>query len=165
MRSWWLLVVVLALAGSGCVSNRYGAISKEVGDRMMSQRRAEILAEPKGDYYIGRRYVLPQMKFWGYLREPGAAWETAKIVLMDESVTRVPDRLAEEGEGLNWQYDHNYEYVIRGEYTGKTGYDPISNFQIPIFRPRSFELKKRDGGFLYLPGERPKKGQLPSRPR
>lgn len=165
MRRGLIGVAVLGWLVVGCATNRYGAIGKEAGDRMMTQRRAEILGEPRGNYYIGRRYVLPQMKFWGYLREPGAAWETAKIVLMDESATRVPDRLPEEGEGLSWQYDHNYEYVIRGGYTGKTGYDPISNFQIPIFRPTAFELKKRDGGFLYLPGEKPKAGQLPPRPR
>ena len=165
MKGSWLLLLVLGVLVGGCESHRYGHLSKEVGDRMMAQRRSEILAEPRGNYFVGRRYVLPEMKFWGYLREPGAAWETAKIVLMDESVTRVPDRLPEEGEGANWQYDHNYEYVIRGQYTGKTGYDPISNFQIPIFRPTSFELKRRDGGFLYLPGEKPKAGQLPARPR
>lgn len=160
-----LLIGLIALVGVGCESNRYGRFSKEVGDRMMSQRRAEIQAEPRGNYYVGRRYVLPYKRFWGYLREPGAAWETAQVVLMDESSTYVPDRLPEEGEGRIWGYDHNYEYHVRGAYTGGTGYDPNSNAQLPIFRPTSFELKKRDAGFLYLPGEKAASGQLPPRPR
>ncbi len=42
----------------------------------MSQR---IVAEPAGDYFIGRRYYKPDYKFWGYIRRPGQPWSGDKV--------------------------------------------------------------------------------------
>ena len=37
----------------------------------VSDRKAQIAAEPRGDFYYGRRYFVEKTRFWGYLREPG----------------------------------------------------------------------------------------------
>src|SRR5688572_22391222 len=66
---------------------------------------AEINAEPPGDYFIGRRYYKVDYKFWGYVRKPGQAWSTAKMVMMNEHQKLAPDReLGKLGS------DNNYEY-------------------------------------------------------
>src|SRR5262245_4906707 len=59
-------------------------------------RNAGILAEPRGDWYIGRRYFTQKVRYWGYLRRPGELWESAKLVVMDENRgISQPDRLPE----------------------------------------------------------------------
>ena len=57
-------------------------------------RNAAILAEPRGDWYIGRRYFTNKVRYWGYLRRPGQLWNDAKLVVIDENRgIRTPDRL------------------------------------------------------------------------
>src|SRR6184192_3512839 len=55
----------------------------------MAQR---IAAEPAGDYFIGRRYVKPNFKFWGYVRRPGQPWSSAQLVMLNENQKLAPDR-------------------------------------------------------------------------
>ena len=121
----------------------------------------EIKAEPRGDYYIGRRYYVRRIHTWGYLRRPGQPWSSAKVVIMNESSKRVPDRLPEYGTGKIFGFDHNYEYKIRGSYTGRTVYDPNSNARLPEFRPTSFEVLEKTPGFLFKPGQRYNPGLMP----
>ena len=61
----------------------------------INARNAEIAREPRGNYFVGRRYHVPATRFWGYLRQPGQTWRTAQLVIMDESSCRTPDRLPE----------------------------------------------------------------------
>ena len=61
----------------------------------INARNAEIAREPRGNYFVGRRYHVPATRFWGYLRQPGQTWRTAQLVIMDESACRTPDRLPE----------------------------------------------------------------------
>jgi hypothetical protein len=35
-------------------------------------RNAAIAGEPRGDWYVGRRYFTEKCRYWGYLRKPGA---------------------------------------------------------------------------------------------
>ena len=65
----------------------------------MSQR---IVAEPAGDYFIGRRYYKPDYKFWGYIRRPGQPWSTAELVMLNEKQKLAPDR-----ERLDFGSDNN----------------------------------------------------------
>ena len=58
----------------------------------LAEREATIATEEQGEYFVGRRYYIPLCRFWGYLREPGQSWRTAKLVMMDESVVHTPDR-------------------------------------------------------------------------
>ena len=88
----------------------------------INARNAEIAREPRGNYFVGRRYHVPATRFWGYLRQPGQTWRTAQLVIMDESSCRTPDRLPEYAGSPRYAYDNNYEYRVYGKYTGKYGY-------------------------------------------
>ncbi len=117
-------------------------------------REAEIAAEPKGNYYIGRRYHIPYTRFWGYMREPGKSWRTAGLVMMDESVCRTPDRGPEDPlPGAVFGTDNNVEYIVKGAYTGTKAYDPSTNQVLPVFRPTGFEVRSKQPGFLFVPSE------------
>ncbi|MAS94596.1 MAG: hypothetical protein CMO55_15460 [Verrucomicrobiales bacterium] len=124
-------------------------------------RNAQIATEPTGNYYIGRRYWTDGTRFWGYLRQPRQPWSEAKLVIMNETITKQPDRVPEEGTGLTHGYDHNYEYRIWGSFTGKTIYDPNSNFVVPEFRLSKYEVISQNPGFLFYPGETYSPRRLP----
>lgn len=168
MGRWWLLglaLVATALA-PGCAgtggSSQFGGIDPAVARRMMDERAAAIAAEPPGDYFVGRRYVVTHTRFWGYLRGPRQPWSTARLVAMNEDRVRVPDRLPEVGDFKVFGFDHNHEYVIRGRFTGRTVYDPNSNLELPEFQPTSFELRSPAPGFLFRPGEKLDRSSLPA---
>lgn len=125
---------------------------------------ALIKAEPRGSHYIGRRYYVEKTRFWGYLRRPGQPWEEARLVVMNEDVSRTPDRLPERPRGAQgYGFDHNYEYKLNGRYTGETIYDPNSNMFLPEFRLESYELISASPGWLFSPGERYDPKRLPKR--
>jgi hypothetical protein len=97
--------------------------------------RQRIAAEPPGDYYIGRRYFKPDFKFWGYVRRPGQPWSTAKLVMLNEKQKLAPDRAA-----LKFGSDNNYEYKLKGEFSGETVYEPASNRMYPEFVLKDYEV-------------------------
>lgn len=128
-------------------------------------REAEIAQEARGDYYVGRRYMIPYTRFWGYLRKPGESWRTAKLVMMDESRCRTPDRGMEPPvEGAVYGTDQNAEYIIKGSYTGTNAYDPSTDQVLPMFRPTAFELRNAKPGFLFVPSEDYNEGSVSLRP-
>jgi hypothetical protein len=118
-------------------------------------RRQAILAEEPGDYYIGRRYHIERTRYWGYLRRPRNGWETAKLVLMNESLQPVPDSLLgqPDGERMPVQPDHNFEYRIYGHYSGRNAYDPSSNMVLSEFILEDYELIDSAPGWLFDPQE------------
>ena len=121
----------------------------------LAQREAEIARETPGDYYVGRRYYLPYTRFWGYLRKPGESWRNAKLVIMDESVVRNPDRGYEPPvKGAIFGFDQNYEYFLSGSYTGEMAYDPSTDQILPVFRPTQFTVRDKKPGFLFVPSEK-----------
>ncbi len=120
----------------------------------LREREAAIAQEEKGEYFVGRRYYIPLCRFWGYLREPGQSWRTARLVMMDESVVHTPDRGPEEPlPGATFGTDQNVEYIVKGKYTGKDAYDPSTNQVLPMFRAESYEVRNREPGFLFVPSE------------
>ena len=120
----------------------------------LREREAAIAKEVKGDYFVGRRYYIPLCRFWGYLREPGQSWRTAKLVMMDESLVHTPDRGPEEPlPGATYGKDQNVEYVVRGKYTGEQAYDPSTDQVLPLFRATSYEVRSKEPGFLFVPSE------------
>lgn len=120
----------------------------------LRKREALIAQEEKGDYFVGRRYHIPLCRFWGYLREPGQSWRTAKLVMMDESVVHTPDRGPEEPlPNATFGKDQNVEYIVKGRYTGEHAYDPSTDQVLPLFRATSYELRNRKPGFLFIPSE------------
>ncbi len=127
-------------------------------------RDAEIRMEPKGDWFIGRRYVTWRTRFWGYLRRPGELWDNSKLVVMNERVRQQPDRLPEAPEsGPGHGYDHNYEYRIWGSFTGRIVYDPNADLELPEFQLTRYEMLKRSPGFLFDPREDYDPKRLPGR--
>ncbi len=120
----------------------------------VAAREREIAAEAPGEHFIGRRYYVPYTRFWGYLREPGKSWRTARLVIMDETLCRTPDRGYEPPvKGAIFGTDQNVEYTICGSYTGENAYDPSSNQILPTFKASSYTVRNREPGFLFKPSE------------
>ncbi len=165
-RVWGLVAGGLAaLLGTGCVTSGsgdgFGNSPAELA------RKAQILAEPQGNYFVGRRYHIDRTRFWGYVRRPRQSWKTSKLVVMNEAYKRVPDRLPElpAGTALRFSYDHNYEYKLYGRYSGRKVYDPNANLFLPEFMLTGYELLDPEPGWLFEPRERNDPSQLPFLPR
>jgi hypothetical protein len=120
----------------------------------VAERDQAIRNEPSGDYFVGRRYFVKSTTFWGYLRKPQQAWSTAQLVILNESSLYSPDRLPEFGDGKTHGYDQNFEYRIRGYYTGSKVYDPNSNQFYPEFLLQNCELLSKNPGWLFSPSDR-----------
>ncbi len=136
-----------------CTSSSVG--SGNLGGPTAEARNAAIASEPDGDFYYGRRYFVEKTRFWGYLRKPRQSWSRAKLVMMREDVKRVPDRLSENGQpGQKYGYDQNYEYKIRGRFTGNKVYDPNSNQILEEFMLTDYEVLNRQPGWLFRPDDR-----------
>lgn len=120
----------------------------------LAEREAQIAQEPQGDYFVGRRYYIPYTRLWGYLREPGKSWRTAKLVMMDETTVHTPDRGPEPPlKNAVYGTDQNVEYIVHGRYTGEKAYDPSTNQILPLFRATSYEVRDKKPGFLFIPSE------------
>jgi len=129
-------------------------------------RKAQIAAEPRGNFYYGRRYFVEKTRFWGYLRKPGKSANSARLVIFNESKKRNPDRLPENGPaGRRYGFDQNYEYRIYGNYTGRSLYEPNSNQVLPEFMLTRYELLDKNPGWLFSPSDRYSRTQLTLRPR
>jgi len=156
-----LLISVLPLFSS-CESTE----SSGGGGPQNAARNAAILAEPRGDWFIGRRYFTNKVRYWGYLRRPGHLWDEAKLVVMDERRgIRTPDRLPEmpAGGGPAHGFDHNYEYRIWGDFTGETCYDPNSDRELPLFAARRYEVITTEPGYLFNPRDHYNPNYIPAR--
>jgi hypothetical protein len=94
-----------------------------------------IAAEPPGDYFIGRRYFRKEFHFWGYIRRPGQPWNAARLVVLNENQKLAPDR-----EQLSVGSDNNYEYKMRGYFSGDKVYELVSNRFLPEFVLLNYEL-------------------------
>jgi hypothetical protein len=139
---------VLTQCGGTMGTGNMGGPAKEVRD-------AKISSEPTGDFYYGRRYFVHKTRFWGYLRKPREPWSRAKLVVFNESRKTNPDRLPELGPpGQRYAFDQNYEYRIRGHYTGREVYEPNSNQFLPEFMLTGYELVDRSPGWLFRPDDR-----------
>ena len=140
--------------------------SGNMGGPTVEERNARISAEPGGDYYVGRRYYVEKTRFWGYLRKPGQPWKNAKLVIMREDRTHNPDRLSENGQaGQRYGYDNNYEYRVRGNFTGRNDYDPNSDQVLPEFMAGGFEVVDRQPGWLFRPDDRYDRIRITMTPR
>lgn len=103
-----------------------------------------IRAEAPGNYFIGRRMHKQDYKVWGWVREPGKPWKSAKLVMLNEQQTLAPDR-AQNRIGS----DNNYEYRLTGSFSGETVYEPASNRFYPEFILVGAELKSTSPPNIY----------------
>ncbi len=121
-----------------------------------------IYQEPLGDYYVGRRFHLKGTRLWGYVRRPREPWRQARLVVMNESVMKQPDRLPELNlRGPSHGYDHNYEYHLRGQFSGEEVYDPNSNLFVAEFVLTGYTEVSKAAGFLVRPGDTSNQRRLP----
>ncbi len=142
-----------------------GSISHEEEVSAIRERNQAIASEPRGKFFYGRRYHIPFVRFWGYLREPGQPWSQAKLVVMDESVKKTPDRLretrsADKKEGVDHGFDANYDYRLYGYYTGKRAYEPNTDMVLPVFRLTGYEVLNREPGWLFTPKEKYRQDEI-----
>jgi len=162
-----LLLAGAALFTTSCTTTGGGSSSSgrlpaaALNHPQVQERNARIAQEAPGNYFIGRRWWTDGTRFWGYLRKPGEPWSESRLVIMNESLQKQPDRVPEEGVERVHGYDHNYEYKVWGSFTGNTVYDPNSNFRIPEFRLSRYELVSSNPGFLFWPGEKYSSRRLP----
>jgi len=96
---------------------------------------AAIRAEAPGDHFIGRRMYKSDYKMWGWVREPGKSWTTARLVMLNEQTKLAPDR-----EAGKIGSDNNHEYRLHGRFTGDTVYEPASDKFYPEFLLTGCEL-------------------------
>jgi hypothetical protein len=148
----FLAALSLALTLSQCAGSLG---SGNMGGPTVEERQAAIAAEPRGDHYIGRRYYVQKTRFWGYVRRPGESWDRSQLVMIREDKKRQPDRLPENGPpGQRYGYDQNFEYKLRGYFTGRKAYDPNSNQILPEFMLTGYEVLNRQPGWLFRPDDR-----------
>jgi hypothetical protein len=124
-----LPIAAAALLVAGCASEPQGIQQARL------ETAAQIQNEPRGNYYIGRRYYKPMYKFWGYVRRPGEPWSASQLVMLNEKQKLAPDRAQ-----VNFGVDNNYEYKLFGEFSGEKVYEPASNGLYPEFVLKGYEL-------------------------
>jgi len=109
-------------------------------DPEVAARRAAIMEsirqEAPGDYFVGRRLYKREYKMWGWVRRPGQPWNQAQLVMLNEQRTLAPDRAAG-----TLGSDNNYEYHLRGYFSGDKVYEPASNRFYPEFVLTGYDLK------------------------
>jgi hypothetical protein len=143
-----LLCLCLATLLTGCVDPMI--------EQHMATRRMMIANEPRGDWFIGRRFYIGRTQFWGYIRRPGQSWDDSRLVMMNESQKRAPDRLQElpADDSPAHGFDHNREYKLWGRFTGKKIYDPNSDLFLPEFMLTNWEVYNESPGWLFHPKEK-----------
>jgi len=151
-----LVAIACALLVNSCSTGGYSSIGTygpaNMGGPSTAERAAKIASEPTGDFFYGRRYYVEKTRFWGYLRKPRQSAKTGRLVVFNESRKRNPDRLPESGPvGQRYGFDQNFEYRIRGYYTGKKVYEVNSNKILPEFMLTGYELINRKPGWLFSP--------------
>jgi hypothetical protein len=105
---------------------------------------ASIAAEKPGNYFVGRRLFKNDYKMWGWVRSPGQPWNTARLVMLNEQRRLAPDR-ATGTLGV----DNNFEYHLRGYFSGDQVYEPASNRFYPEFVLTDYELIDRTPPLIF----------------
>ncbi len=139
LSRWCSVALLLILAGCD------GPEQSGLRAAQLAQRSA-IMREAPGDYFVGRRYYNPNYKFWGYIRKPGQSWREAKLVLLNERQKLAPDR-----EQNQFGVDNNFEYHLRGYFTGETVYEPASNRFYPEFMLTGWEIVDKTPPSIFPP--------------
>lgn len=103
-----------------------------------------IRAEAPGNYFIGRRMYKKDYKMWGWVREPGKPWSTAKLVMFNEQRKLSPDR-----EKSELGFDNNYEYRLDGYFSGAKVYEPASDGFYPEFVLTGYTVRTTNGVNIY----------------
>jgi hypothetical protein len=103
-----------------------------------------IRAEQPGNYFVGRRMYKKDYKVWGWIREPGKPWKSAKLVMLNEQTKLAPDR-----EKNDIGSDNNFEYKLSGYFSGQTVYEPASDGFYPEFVLTGYEVRSTKPADIY----------------
>lgn len=134
-----------AVLGAGILLVLAGCeTTPQIDAERQAAMEAAIRAEPPGDYFIGRRMFKRDYKVWGWVREPGKPWKTAKLVMFNEQRTLAPDRAAGKLGA-----DNNTEYKLTGFFSGETVYEPASNRFYPEFVLLGAEIRSTSPPSIY----------------
>ncbi len=160
--------LVLLAATCGLLTQCGGSMggSGNLGGPTVEERNAKIASEPTGDFFYGRRYFVEKTRFWGYVRQPRQSASRSKLVILKEDKKQSPDRYSENGpDGQRYAFDNNFEYRLRGYYTGEQAYDPNSNQFLPTFMLTGYEVVDRNPGWLFRPDDRYDRFRITMLPR
>ena len=148
-------LILILLASCAPIGGGYnGGGRPNMGGPTVDERKQQIATEARGDFFYGRRYYVQKTRFWGYLRKPGKGWHSAKLVVFNEKLGRQPDRYSETGPtDQRYAFDHNYEYRIRGHYSGKKVYEINSNQFLDEFILTGYELVNKNPGWIFTPND------------
>lgn len=108
----------------------------ETTDSSRAAMQAAIRAEPPGNYFVARRMYKKDYKVWGWVRQPGQPWKTARLVMLNEQQTLAPDRAINKIGS-----DNGYEYRLTGYFSGQQVYEPASNGFYPEFVLQGAEVR------------------------
>jgi len=128
------LVAVAAIAGlllTGCETVDSDAPAR-------AAMNEAIRMEAPGNYFVARRMYKKDYKMWGWVREPGKPWSSAKLVMLNEQQKLAPDR-----EANDIGSDNNVEYRLTGGFSGDTVYEPASDSFYPEFVLTGYEVINR----------------------
>ena len=128
MNLRWITAALCGLILAGCETVDSGAADRAAINEA-------IRAEQPGDYFVARRMYKRDYKVWGWVREPGKPWKSARLVMLNEQRKLAPDRQAGKIGS-----DHNTEYKLTGFFSGDTVYEPASNGFYPEFVLTGYEV-------------------------
>lgn len=148
--------ILLLLSSLLILSSCATTMDDPMTQQQIANRNAAISMEPRGNWFIGRRFYIERTQFWGYIRRPGQSWDNSQLVMINENQKLQPDRLPEApSAGANGHgFDHNHEYRMYGHFSGQTVYDPNSDLFLPEFVLTNYERVTASPGWLFHPKEK-----------
>lgn len=136
------LLAIFALLSSALFQ---GCETMQSDDGLRRQAMNEaIRAETPGDYFIGRRFYKQDYKFWGWVRQPGQPWSSAKLVMLNEQKVLAPDR--QQG---HIGADNDFEYRLSGYFSGDKVYEPASDTIYPEFVITGYEIRSTSPPLIF----------------
>jgi hypothetical protein len=140
LRRFAFIVFTLVLVGafSGCET-----MPSDDAMRRAAMNEA-IRNEAPGNYFIGRRFYKVDYKMWGWVRQPGQPWSTAKLVMLNEQKVLAPDR--QQGK---LGTDNNVEYRLEGYFSGESVYEPASDTIYPEFVLTGYEVRATNPPLIF----------------
>lgn len=136
-------LLIVALAVASLFLNACQTVDTEAPAR--AAMNSAIRSEAPGNYFIGRRMYKSDYKMWGWVREPGKPWTTARLVMFNEQTKLAPDR-----EAGKIGSDNNFEYRLQGRFSGETVYEPASDRFYPEFVLTGYEVINTKPTGIYL---------------
>lgn len=121
-----------------------GCETMDTGSASRAAMNDAIRTEQPGNYFVGRRMYKKDYKVWGWVREPGKPWKSAKLVMLNEQTMLAPDR-----EKNDIGLDNNYEYRLSGYFSGQTVYEPASDGFYPEFVLTGYEVRSMKSADIY----------------